>query len=68
MDSLSLSERVLNVIDELESGDTLEIKVIRLAELELRHRLARYQFTDRRLQAKYGMTLEEFEARHLWTR
>lgn len=54
MDSLSLSERVLNVIDELESGDTLEIKVIRLAELELRHRLARYQFTDRRLQAKYG--------------
>lgn len=63
MDSLSLSERVLNVIDELESGDTLEAKVTRLAESELRRRLARYQLTDRQFQAKYGMALAEFEAR-----
>lgn len=63
MDSLSLSERVLNVIDELEPGDTLEAKVTRLAESELRRRLARYQLTDRQFQAKYGMTLADFEAR-----
>jgi len=65
MDSLSLSERVLNVIDELEPGDTLEAKVTRLAESELRRRLARYQLTDRQFQAKYGMTLGEFEDREL---
>ena len=65
MDSISLSERVLNIIDELEPGDTLEIKVARLAELELRRRLARYQFTDRQFQAKYGMILAEFEARNI---
>ena len=63
MSVLSLSERVLNVIDELEPGDTLEPKVTRLAESELRRRLARYQLIDRQFQAKYGMTLEEFEAR-----
>lgn len=63
MDSLSISERVLNVIDALEPGDTLEAKVTRLAESELRRRLARYQLTDRQFSAKYGMTLEEFETR-----
>ncbi len=41
MESLTLSDRVLNVIDELEPGDTLEAKVTRLAESELRRRLAR---------------------------
>lgn len=47
MDSPVLSEQVLNVIAELESGDTLEVKVRRLVESELRRRLARYQLTDR---------------------
>lgn len=31
---------------------------MRLAELELRRRLARYQLSDRLLRQKYGMTLE----------
>ncbi len=62
MDSLIISDRVLSIIDELEPGDTLEVKVTRLAESELRRRLARYQLTDRQLRAKYGMALEEFEA------
>lgn len=44
MDSISLSQRVLSVIDQLEPGDSLEAKVTRLAESELRRRLARYQF------------------------
>ncbi len=61
MDSLIISDRVLSIIDELEPGDTLEVKVTRLAESELRRRLARYQLTDRQLRAKYGMALEEFE-------
>ena len=62
MENLSISERVLNVIDALEPGDTLEAKVTRLAENELRRRLARYQLTDRQFRAKYNMTLDEFEA------
>ncbi len=37
-------------------------QVARLAEQELRRRLARYQLTDRLMREKYGMTLEEFEA------
>ena len=62
MESLSISERLHNVLDQLEPGDSLEVKVARLAESELRRRLARYQLTDRQFRAKYGMTLEEFEA------
>ncbi len=62
MDSPVLSKQVLNVIAELEPGDTLEVKVRRLVESELRRRLARYQLTDRQFRAKYGMSLEAFEA------
>lgn len=59
---------MLNIIDKLEPGDTLEAKVTRLAESELRRRLARYQLTDRQFRAKYGMSLEEFEAGEVVTR
>ena len=62
MDSFSISERLHHVLDQLEPGDSLEAKVTRLAESELRRRLARYQLTDRQFRAKYGLTLEEFEA------
>ena len=57
----TLSNRLLNVIDGLEPGETLETKLARLAEHEIRRRLARYQLTDRLFQQKYGMTLAEFE-------
>ena len=65
MDSPVLSEQVLNVIAELETGDTLEVKVRRLVESELRRRLARYQLTDRQFRAKYGLSLEELEVRRV---
>ena len=57
-----LSDRLLNVIEGLEPGETLETKLARLAEHEIRRRLACYQLTDRLFQQKYGMTLVEFEA------
>ena len=57
-----LSDRLLNVIEGLEPGETLETKLARLAEHEIRRRLARYQLTDRLFQQKYSMTLTEFEA------
>lgn len=58
----TFSDRLLNVIDGLEQGATLETKLARLAEHEIRRRLARYQLTDRLFQQKYGMTLAEFES------
>lgn len=63
MQAVTISDTVLGVINALEQGETLEAKLARLAEHEIRRRLARYQFTDRLFREKYGMSLEEFEAR-----
>jgi hypothetical protein len=52
----------MSVINELEEGESLEVKLIRLAEYEIRRRLARYQLTDHIFREKYGMSLGEFEA------
>jgi hypothetical protein len=65
MNSISISDRVLNVLDELEPGDTLDEKLTRLAEAELRRRLARYQLTDRQFRGKYGVSLDEFESQDI---
>jgi hypothetical protein len=68
MNSISISDRVLNVLVELEPGDTLDEKLTRLAEAELRRRLARYQLTDRQFRGKYGMSLDEFESGQVMAR
>ena len=65
MQAIPISEKVLGVINELEQGETLEVKLARLAEHEIRRRLARYQLTDRLFREKYGMSLEEFEAQEI---
>lgn len=62
MPSAMLPDHLIQVIDALEPGDTLELKVTQLVEQELRRRLARYQLVDRLFRAKYGMSLAEFEA------
>jgi hypothetical protein len=62
MPSAVLSKQLVAVIDALESGETLEHKVMQLVEHELRRRLARYQLVDRLFRDKYGMSLAEFEA------
>lgn len=59
---VELSKPLLSVLNSLEPGAAPKQQVIRLAEQELRRRLARYQLTDRLFRQKYGMTLEEFEA------
>ncbi len=61
MSSILMPEPLVRVIDRLEAGDELESKLYRLVENEIRRRLARYEWTDRALQEKYGMTFEEFE-------
>ena len=59
---VELSNRLVNVLNLLEPGVAPKQQVARLAEQELRRRLARHQLSDRLLREKYGMTLEEFEA------
>jgi hypothetical protein len=58
---IEFSNRLLNVLDMLEPGAAPKQQVARLAEQELRRRLALYQLSDRLFRQKYGMTLEEFE-------
>lgn len=59
---VEFSSRLVGILNALEPGVTPKQQVARLAEQELRRRLARYQLTDRLMREKYGMTLEEFEA------
>jgi hypothetical protein len=65
MQDPAISDKVIGVINELEPGETLEVKLARLAEYEIRRRLARYQLADRIFREKYGMSLEEFEANEM---
>jgi hypothetical protein len=59
---IELSKPLLSVLNLLEPGAAPKQQVLRLAEQELRRRLARYQLSDRLFQEKYAMTLDEFEA------
>ena len=58
---VEFSNRLISVLNLLEPGVGPKQQVARLAEQELRRRLARYQLSDRLFREKYGMTLEEFE-------
>jgi len=59
---VELSNRLISILNSLEPGVAPKQQVVRLAEQELRRRLARYQLSDQLFREKYGMTLEEFEA------
>ncbi len=59
---VELSNRLVNILNLLEPNVEPGRQVARLAEQELRRRLARYQLSDRLFREKYGMTLDEFEA------
>jgi len=59
---VELSNRLISALNLLEPNIAPKQQVARLAEQELRRRLARYQLSDRLFRDKYGMTLEEFEA------
>ena len=59
---VELSNRLISILNSLEPGVAPKQQVVRLAEQELRRRLARYQLSDQLFREKYDMTLEEFEA------
>ena len=56
----AIADRMVTIIDRLEPGNNLEIKIERLVENELLGRLARYELVDRQLTRKYGLSFEEF--------
>jgi len=56
----AIADRMVTIIDRLEPGNSLEIKIERLVENELIGRLARYELVDRQLTRKYGLSFEEF--------
>lgn len=59
---VELSNRLVSVLNLLEPAVEPQQQVARLAEQELRRRLARYQLSDRLMREKYGMTLDDFES------
>jgi len=61
MSIIAVPEKIVQIIDHLETGEEIEAKLSQVVENELRRRLARYELTDRLFRKKYGMTLEEFE-------
>lgn len=64
--TIVVSKETAQHLESLPLGrDDLDSKLRALLEAEYRRRLSRYSLTDRMLRQKYGMTFEEFEARHL---
>ena len=61
MAAISLSDKVLKFISELEIEGDINRKLEHLLEKELIRRLARYQLTNRLLKEKYGMSFDEFK-------
>lgn len=62
LQQIPISTNVIEMLDILAPGISLDMQIIQLVEQELYRRLARYQLTDRLFQKKYNMSLEEFEA------
>ena len=61
----AVSERIMNLIARLEPEQDLNSALEQLSENELLRRLNRYQFTERTLSRKYGMSFAEFKARRV---
>lgn len=62
---VELSNQLIRVLNLLEPNVEPGQQLTRLAEHELRRRLARYQLSDRIFREKYGMSLDEFEKAHV---
>jgi len=61
----AVSERIVNLIARLEPEQDTNSALERLLENELIRRLNRYQFTERTLSRKYGMSFAEFKAQRV---
>ncbi len=63
--AVGISDRIAEIIDKIELGDSLETKLRRIIEWNIQSRLAEYEMINRRLRQKYQMSLEEFEQNNM---
>ncbi len=63
--AVSISDRVAEIVDKIELGDSFETKLRHILEWNIQSRLAEYEMINRRLGQKYQMSLEEFEQSHM---
>jgi len=61
----NIAEDTARIVEELIPEGDFDDKVRQLLISEIRRRLAAFETIDRRLRQKYGMSLEEFEARQI---
>jgi hypothetical protein len=61
----AVSTQIVSLLGRLEPAQDTGTTLARLVENELRHRLNRYQFTDRTLTRKYQMPFADFQARRV---
>lgn len=62
---VNIAEETARIVEELIPEGDFDDKVRQLLISEIRRRLATFETIDRRLRQKYGMSLEEFEARQI---
>lgn len=55
-----VSEKIMEALSVLEPEGSPEVKLIKLVERELLRRLNHYQYLDRHMQKKYGMSFSQF--------
>ena len=58
-----VSPKVIEALTTLEPEGDVEAKLAKIVDEALIRRLHHYQYVDRRLQQKYGMTFPEFRDR-----
>ncbi len=63
--AVGISDRIAEISDKIELGDSLETKLRRIIEWNIQSRLAEYEMINRRLRQKYQMSLEEFEQNNM---
>jgi hypothetical protein len=57
---LAVADGIVKLINHLEPEGSLDSKLERLLESELRRRLARYELVDKQLARKYGRSFDAF--------
>lgn len=55
-----VSEKIMEALSVLEPEGDPEVKLTKVIEKELIRRLTHYQYIDRHMQKKYGMSFIEF--------
>ncbi len=56
-----ISPRVIKILDRIEVGKSLNEKILRIAEKEVRRKINRYEFMIKAFEKKYGTNFESFK-------